>query len=167
MRTAVVLVMSAMLASADGGAVCLREASGPFLVTVFAPESLRAGPNDVSVLVQNRGTGGVILDAAVTFVIEPLAGKSPGIRTRATREQATNKLLKAARIDLPAPGSWALQVIVTRGGEEAVLATNLTVAPSASRLAAVWPLLLPPPFVILLFAIHQVITPRPHPSTEA
>jgi hypothetical protein len=162
MRTIMTLVVSAMLAPliahADGGTVCLREASGPFLVTVFvAPAPLRAGPIDMSVLVQDRKTGEVILDATVELAIEPLSGENPRRIARPTREQATNKLLKAVRIDLPAPGWWALRVFVSRGQEEGVLATRFQVAPATSRASAVWPFLLFPLFAIAVFALHQTL----------
>jgi hypothetical protein len=160
MRTAFILVMSALLtpwaAQADGGTIRLREASGPFLVTVFtSPEQPRSGPVDTSVLVQERETGSVILDATVNLVFQPVAGLGPQLSSRATRGQAKNKLLLAATIDVPAPGWWAVQVFVRRGGEEAVLITKLLVLPAAPRLATIWPFLIFPPFAIGLFAFDQ------------
>jgi hypothetical protein len=165
MSTSGVLLMSVALApfiaNADGGAICLSKISGPFLVTVFvSPEPIRAGPIDTSILVQDRRTGGVILDAMVNLAIEPLSGKRPGILTRATSEQARNKLLKAARIDLPDTGWWVLTVVVRRGREEAVLTTSLDAAPPMPRVARLWPFLLFPPFAIALFALHQALRPR-------
>jgi hypothetical protein len=162
MRTSGVLLMTVVLAPlvvrADGGAVCLSKISGPFLVTVFAsPEPLRAGPIDTSVLVQDARTGGIVLDATVDLEIQPLSGNSPRILTRATSEQATNKLLKAVRIDLPDPRSWELKVFVRRGREEAVLNASLNVAPPTPRVARLWPFLLFPPFAIALFALHQAL----------
>jgi hypothetical protein len=172
MRTTVTFVVGAILAPfvahADGGTVRAREASGPFLVTVFtAPEPLRAGAIDTSVLVQDQKTGAVILDATVNLEIQPLAGKSPQFFTPATREQATNKLLKAARIELPAPGLWALRVFVSRGGEEAVLSTNLQLAPATPRMAALWPLILLPFVVVALFALNQTLRyPKPSSGSQ-
>jgi hypothetical protein len=162
MRTATLFVMSAMLvpfvAHTDGGTICLSEASGELLVTVFAaPRPLRAGPIDLSVLVQHRTTGAIILDAKVDLAIRRLDGGGPRLLTHATRKQATNKLLQSGRFELPAAGSWAVQVFVSRGQEEAAFATILEVAPATPRLAAIWPLLLLPPCAILLFALHQVI----------
>jgi hypothetical protein len=122
-----------------------------------SPDPLRAGPIDTSVLVQHHKTGGVILDATVKLAIRPLSGKSPRLITHATRDHATNKLLSAARVDLPDPGWWALDVFVSRGREEAVLTTILQVAPATPRVAVIWPFLLFPPFAIALFAIHQLL----------
>src|SRR6185369_5480920 len=71
------LTMSApRLAKGDGGIIRLREAQGPFLVTVFSsPEAVAGGPVDLSVLVQGRETGEVVLDADVTFTLSPPVGE--------------------------------------------------------------------------------------------
>jgi hypothetical protein len=145
-------------AHADGGTVRLHEASGSFLVTVFAaPEPLQVGPIDTSVLVQDRKTGNVILGATVNLAFQPIASASPRFLTRATHGQAKNKLLQAATIDVPAPGWWAIQVSVRRGREDEVLATKLFVMPAAPRFATIWPYLILPPFAIGLFALHQAL----------
>ncbi|HEV3259998.1 MAG TPA: hypothetical protein VG013_24230, partial [Gemmataceae bacterium] len=45
------------MAMADGGAIRLSEQKGDYQITVFtAPTPLRAGPVDVSVLIQNAAT---------------------------------------------------------------------------------------------------------------
>jgi hypothetical protein len=164
-RTTLFLAVSVMLAPViargDGGVVRLREPSGTFLVTVFtAADPLRAGPIDASVLVQDRQTGAVILDATVKLEIQPVSGSSPDFLTFAKSEQATNKLLKAARIDLPA-GSWILRVSVSQGHQAAAFATDLKVVAAKPRASGIWPLLIIPPFAIGLFALHQMLR---HPA---
>src|SRR5262249_1686313 len=63
------------LASGDGGVVQLHEAQGPFVITVFvSPERALGGPTDVSVLVQWREGGEVILDADVSLAVDPPNG---------------------------------------------------------------------------------------------
>jgi hypothetical protein len=120
---------------ADGGAVHLREASGPFVVTVFtAPEVPRAGPIDTSVLVQDRDTGAVILDTTVNLELQPIGGTDPSSSIRARLGQAKNRLLQTVTIDVPAPGWWA-----------------------APRLATFWPFLILPPLAVGLFALHQTL----------
>jgi hypothetical protein len=153
------IVMFAPLAAhADGGTVQLREASGQFVVTVFtAPETLRAGPIDTSVLVQERETGRVILDATVTLAFQPVTGTGPRFQTRATHLEARNKLLQAVTVDIPTAGWWAVQVSVSRDGAQTVVATKLLVLPAAPRLVAIWPLLILPPVAIGLFALHQAL----------
>lgn len=152
------LMLAPLVAHADGGTVQLREASGPFVVTVFtAPETLRAGPVDTSVLVQDPETGRVILDATVNLALQPVAGTGPGFQARATHVQARNKLLQAVTIDVPAAGWWTMQISVSRDGAQAVLATKLLVLPAAPRLAAIWPFVILPPVAIALFALHRTL----------
>jgi hypothetical protein len=156
--TLLMIVMAPLAAHADGGIVQLREASGPFVVTVFtAPETLRAGPIDTSVLVQERESGRVILDATVSLAFQPVAGAGQRFQARATHVQARNKLLQAATIDIPAGGWWDVQISVSRGGAQGVVATKVLVLPAAPRLAAIWPLLILPPVAIGLFALHQTL----------
>ncbi len=151
-------MLAPLIAHADGGTVQLRRASGPFVVTVFtAPETLRAGPIDTSVLVQDRETGRVILDATVNFALQPAGGTGPRFQARATHVQARNKLLQAATIDIPAAGWWTIQVSVSRDGARAVVATKLLVLQSAPRLGGVWPFVMIPPVAIALFALHQTL----------
>jgi hypothetical protein len=141
---------------ADGGTVQLHEALGPFVVTVFTvPETLRAGPIDTSVLVQDRETSAVILDAAVNLAFQPAAGA--GFQTRATHELARNKLLQAATIDIPAPGWWTMHISVSRNGTQAAVATRVYVQPAAPRLAGIWPYLILPPVAIAVFVLHQAL----------
>ncbi len=53
-----VILHPSSLARADGGAVRLRQRSGGYQIAVFTePTPLRAGPVDVSVLVQDAETG--------------------------------------------------------------------------------------------------------------
>jgi hypothetical protein len=158
LRVLMIVVLAPLVAQADGGTVCLRETSGPFLVTVFvSPYPLRVGPADISVLVQDQRTGGVVLDPVIKLAIHPVLANGSHLLTQARSELATNRLLHAARLDLPDPGRWVLNVSVSRGREETVLSTTLQVEPGTNRIAVVWPFLLFPPLAIGLFAIHQVL----------
>jgi hypothetical protein len=162
------MMFACLSARADGGVVRIRQASGPFLVTVFTDSApLRVGSIDTGVLVQDRATGGVILDAIVNLVFRPVDGTSPGFVIRATRARARNKLLHAATADVPAPGWWAIQVFVRRGGEEVVLATQLFVMPTAPHCATIWPFLIFPPFAIGLYVLHQRRRGMQPPACEA
>jgi hypothetical protein len=153
-----IAMLAPLIAHSDGGTVQLHEASGPFVVTVFtAPETLRAGPIDTSVLVQDRETGRVILDAKVNLAFQAVAGTGPRFQARATHVQARNKLLQAATIDIPAAGGWTIQISVCRDRTQAVLATKFLVLPAAPRLAAIWPFLIVPPVAIALFVLHQAL----------
>lgn len=146
-------------AYADGGTLRLRQDAGPFTVSVFtAPQPLRAGSADVSVLVQDRASTEVLLDAEVTLTLRPPNGTL--VVLPASHAQARNKLLQAAAVDLPGPGPWVLSISVRRGNEQATAACDLPVEPASPRLAGVWPLLALPPGAIVLFALNQWLRRR-------
>jgi len=69
---ALLTMLAPRLARGDGGVVQLHQAQGPFLVTVFvSPEAVRGAPVDLSVLVQWRTNGEVVLDADVSLAVDP------------------------------------------------------------------------------------------------
>jgi hypothetical protein len=167
-------------ANGDGGIVLLHEAHGPFSVTVFvAPELIRSGLTDVSVLVQSRTNGEVVLDAAVSLAVEPPRGvatagadpvcgalSSPGVfpdtgqqhqttTIPATRQQASNKLLYAAALPLNATGDWRLHIDVSRGSDCIKFDCLIPVSQTALDQRALWPYLLIPPIAIAAFALNQ------------
>jgi hypothetical protein len=82
------LMLAPIAASADGGVVRLRKASGPFLISVFtASDSLRVGPIDMSVLVRGLNSGETILDATVDLALQPLDSDSGRFLARATHDR--------------------------------------------------------------------------------
>ena len=143
----------------DGGTVILRQSSGPFLVTVFAtPTPLRAGPVDLTVMVQDASTQTAVLDASVIVRVQPEAG--PEISTPATRAQAQNKLLYAAPVVLPDSGRYKLDIAVTRGAQTANLSGTLEIAPPEPLLASHWAALSLPPLGVMLFALREWLVRR-------
>src|SRR3954468_10866690 len=82
---------------ADGGTVRLSQRQGGYQITVFtAPTPFRAGPVDVSVLVQDARTGQPVPQAEVAIRAAPRGRPSEAILQPATVEAATNKLFRAA-----------------------------------------------------------------------
>src|SRR5262249_33385867 len=58
---------SCAAARGDGGAVCMSGRQGSYVITVFsAPTPLRAGPIDISVLVQDARSGDPVTEAQVS-----------------------------------------------------------------------------------------------------
>jgi cytochrome c oxidase assembly factor CtaG len=113
----------------DGFVVRMQGISGPFGITVFTePGSPRAGPTDMSVLVQDQSSGETILDATVDFAAQPSNG-SKTETFRATRGQSTNRLLEAAVVSLPSPGAWKLSVLVRRKSDRGDISAVLSTAP--------------------------------------
>jgi len=120
-----------------GGEVRLMETAGPFVITVFSdPTPLRVGPVDISVMVQDGGNGRPILEAEVTVQLQQHGAGGPPIITQATRQNATNKLLYAALVDLPTPGLWELQVGTRHQAQAADVTCMVTAAPPRSMLGS-------------------------------
>src|SRR5216117_196444 len=96
-------------ARADGGAMRLRQRAGGYQIAVFtSPSPFRAGPVDVSVLVQDAATGECVPEAQVTVCLKaPGAGRT--LECPATTEAATNRLFHAAVFELPEPGWWDVE----------------------------------------------------------
>jgi len=146
-------------AQADGGLVALHQEAGPFIVTVFtAPSPLRAGPVDISVLVQDRANGQPVLDGEVFVRLQREGGMTLG--ARATREVAQNKLLYSALMTLPEAGRWELEVTIKQGKEAASVLGQVSAAPPRPFLLSYWRSLSLPPIVAALFALNQWLKRR-------
>jgi hypothetical protein len=164
---------------ADGGMVLLRQSQGPFTITVFTPAEILAGASsDVTVLVQDRETAGVILDAEVILRLAPcrnliaeqkqefcgvdsnrnLAGKSDvasgPLLIPAVHGPAAAKFLYAAPLAFPEAGVWNLEVRVREGGHTVDIPASLAVKAPLSRLTGLVPYLSLPPIVIALFLLN-------------
>ena len=111
----------------DGGTMRISEKKGGFQITVFtSPAPFRAGPVDISVLVQDALTGDLVPETRVTVRMA-----KPGqlaLEYPATRAAATNKLLHAAQFELPDPGRWQLEVQVEAAHRLTVLGGELEAA---------------------------------------
>jgi hypothetical protein len=141
---------------ADGGAVLSRQESGPFVITVFAaPVPLRAGPMDLTVMVQTRGLEPV-LDAEVSI---RLNGASE-IVAAASRSKAQNKLLYGATFDIPRPGEWKYTISVHNSAGQTSISGVFQAGPPALPLASYAFYLAIPPALIGIFALHQWLSRR-------
>jgi hypothetical protein len=151
------LLGSADSVRADGGTVRFSEVRGAYRLTVFTqPTPLRAGPVDVSVLVQSPATGEPVSDVRVTVRFRPEDRSRPSLSIPATKANATNKLLYAASLELPSPGQWNVEVIVDGPAGSAVGAFPLEAAAATASWWDVifwiaWPVV-----PVVLFAWHQV-----------
>jgi hypothetical protein len=143
----------------DGGTVRLRERKGPYEISVFtAPTPLRAGAVDISVLVQDAGSGDPVPEARVTVSLAARPGRH-GQKQQATTEAATNKLLRAALFEIPRAGWWDVEVTIAGGrsegrGEEKVHFA-VEAAEPLPRWVAFWPWLIWPVLVIVLFGLRR------------
>ncbi len=125
----------------DDQALLFQSSSGQFAVAVLAPAGdLAAGASPFSVLVQDRNTREVMLDAEVELSAYPAAGQSaPPATAQATREDSENKLLQTAELSLPAAGDWTLRVVVRRNSEVAQLSMPLHVSKEEAATGVSWP----------------------------
>lgn len=150
-------------ACADGGQVRVMERHGDYQLTVFtSPNPLRAGPVDVSVLVQDANTGQTITDATITIELAPRDKSLPPIRAAATTEAATNKLLRAALVELPAPGRWDVRVECTTARDQAPIDVSFAMdcLRPLPRWLSVWPWFTWPIVAVMFFAIHRMLVAR-------
>jgi hypothetical protein len=146
-----------MLLFADGGTLLLKQQAGPLTISVFgAPEPLRAGPADLSVMVQQTNDRSTILDATVKFhLIQSAAGDISEVFAPATHANAANKLLYAARVNLPKPGVWRLIAEVESKRGSAEVAGEINVLGPQPAIVTYWPYFAFVPLIIMLFVINQ------------
>lgn len=160
---AAVLVLSvwAATARADGGAMLLHQDAGVFTITLFAtPQPLRTGAADLSVMVQDRTSGEVLLDPTIDLTIAPEAASTSQPTIRLAKGQASNRLLQAGTVHFSSSGRWRLTLLVRRGSDVVQLGTDCSVEPDHSRSTLIWFYVLLPVGIILLFATHQVLKLR-------
>ncbi len=151
------------LAHADGGQVRVMRQLGDCQLTVFtSPNPLRAGPIDVSVLLQDAKTGQTVADVAITVELAPHDNSQAPLRVVATTDAATNKLLRAAKFELPASGRWDVCVECTTTRDQAPIAVAfiMEAGPPLPRWLSVWPWFSWPIVAVLLFAIHRALVAR-------
>jgi hypothetical protein len=170
-----------LLANADSAVVRAQENQGPFTITIFTSAEVSRGVlADITVMVQSRDSGEIVMDADVELGFSPPVGASfnpndvvcgPGSSVPvvyrghptefvATHAQAANKLLYGAAVVLPGKGDWQLRATVRHGNEAASAHCVLPVSTLPSRLVAVWPCLALPPLAIALFACNQWLRNR-------
>lgn len=164
-----VLLVLPALGWADGGAIIAREKLDGMTATVFvAPMPLRAGPSDVSVLLQDGGNKPV-LDASVQIAWVPPAQGSAGPEwlppccsmtaaegwQSATRGHSQNKLLYSAFVPIKSAGRSQLAFRIRNNGKDQEFVINLEAAPPASPWTAYWPFLAFPPVAVAGYALNR------------
>lgn len=139
------LCLAALASSAgsddDNQVLLFHDESGPFLVAVFAqPGDLPAGHTDLGILVQDRKTRDVQMDATVDLkvVADSDTSATPSI-ARAVRAKTENKLLQTAELDLPNAGDWKMYVAVKRNSHVADFMVPLHVVKQQTELEDQYP----------------------------
>ncbi len=157
------LLLAAALATgltlhADGGAVVLQKRSGPFMITLFSdPSPVRVGRADLSVMCQKADDNSPVLDATVLLHLRRPGNGSEIVEFTlpAKHDNASNKLLYAAAVDLPSPGAWRVIVDIRQKEREASLMGSLTVLEKQAAIVTYWPFFVIVPLAALLFAINR------------
>ena len=155
---------SCVAARGDGGTVRLRERKGPYEITVFtSPTPFRAGPVDISVLVQDAASGEPLPTARVTVTLTARR-RQYGLHQAATSSAATNKLLRSALFELPWAGWWEVEVTVAagveEGGGEETVRFAVEAAEPLPHWVALWPWLAWPALAVAVFGVHRRLVRR-------
>jgi hypothetical protein len=146
---------------ADGGTVRLCQRAGSYQVAVFtSPNPFRAGPVDISVLLQDPTTGEFTPEAEV-IVRLTAHGSGQTLEYPATSEGATNKLFRAAVFELPEAGWWDAEVSVKGRRGPASVRFRLEAGEVLPRWLDMWPWYTWPALVVVLFGLHQILNRRP------
>ncbi len=157
----ILVVFYARSALADGGTVLTTAEQDGYRITVLAsPTSLRAGPVDVSVLVQHSHTGTIVDKAEVAVSMRPIHGNQPPLRAMATRAAATNKMFRAALFKLPQAGDWRLSTVVTVDDHQLKSVTDFEAAAALPHFSDLWFWTGWPAIAIGLFAAHRGLVNR-------
>jgi hypothetical protein len=146
-------------AQADGGAVQFGKSAGPFVITVFTtPTPLRAGPVDISLMIQSRENQQPVLDCQTLVQLHKEGAMS--ISAEATHETAHNKLFYGAQVKIPEPGPWELDVAIKQGDVSIDVAGEIIIASAKPVFLVYWRSLAVPPLIISLFAMNQWLKRR-------
>jgi hypothetical protein len=158
---AVFVMLGATAAHADGGAMLLHQDAGAFTITLFAaPQPLHTGAADLSVMVQDRSSGEILLDPVIDLTVAPAAATATQQTVRLAKGQASNRLLQASTVHFSSAGRWRVTLAVRRGNDTVQLSTECAVESDRSRATLVWFYVLLPVAIILLFVLHQALKLR-------
>jgi hypothetical protein len=147
--------------SADGGRLVLAELQDNYRISVFtSPEPLRAGPVDISVLLQSADAAQIVADAQVYVKLTPREGRGQSILAHATMDAATNKMLYAAVVEIPESGWWDVDVSGTANKQPIQARFAVEAGQPLPRWLTVWPWFCWPFGVMLLFGIHRFLVAR-------
>src|SRR5215467_6296512 len=131
-------------AQADGGAAQFTKSAGTFVITVFTtPSPLRAGPVDISLMIQNSENQEPVLDCVANVQLRKEGARSIG--SEATHQFSQNKLFYAAPLNVTESGVWELEVAIWHGDASASVTGPITVASSNPVLLGYWRSLAVPP----------------------
>jgi len=154
------------LARAHDGAVRMCVRAGGYQLAAFTfPTPFRAGPVDVSVLVQDAATGECVTPARVTL---HLTARESGqvLKYPATSGAASNKLFHEAVFELPEAGWWDVEVSVDGPHGPARARFEVEAGAAPPRWQELWPWFGWPVLAVALFGLHRVLARRRRPPIQ-
>lgn len=159
------LVIGALPAQsiADGGVVRVSDKQGDYRITVLtSPNPFRAGPIEISVLVQDAATREPASDVDVVVEMSARDRHELIYRAKALPETASNRLFRAARFDLAESGRWHVNVEVPAhaGQKSARTEFDVEVGDHLPRWRAFWPWFSWPAVVVIAFCLQQTFASR-------
>jgi hypothetical protein len=155
------------LAWAHQGVVRLCERAGDYQLAVFTlPTPFRAGPVDVSVLVQDAATGECVTPARVTLHLTA-RGSGLVLEYPATSGAAGNRLFHEAVFELPEAGWWDVEVSVDGPHGPARARFEVGAAAAPPRWQEQWLWFGWPFLAVALFGLHRVLARRGRPPSQA
>jgi preprotein translocase subunit SecG len=153
--TALCLAWLASSNAADDDDQVVRsvQQSSTLAVSLLAPHELVAGTNNFAILVQDRTSQDVILNAWVELAAYSAAAQVP-VKAQANSGDSQNKLLQSAELNLPSAGNWTLKITVQRGSEQTDFSVPLQVGESEATSEIPWTKVLLIFFATLLLLVY-------------
>jgi cytochrome c oxidase assembly factor CtaG len=146
----------------DNQVLRFKGQSGPFAVAVFTQSGeLSPGPTHFGILIQDRNTQDVQLDATIDLTVAADSdAKGPSSTVRAARAEDENKLLQTAELNVPNEGDWKLHIAVKHnsGGAEFLLPLHVVGQQTSSGHAHQWSYIA----LLLLAAILLLVYAQRH-----
>ena len=162
-------------ALADGGLVFLQRSQDDLVLTLFATSlPIRAGTNDLSVLVQLAADQNPVLDAKVDLSLfdqesgydqVPAAWVPPACRNDARpqllnldlpRGSGANRLYYSRSVTIPQPGNWLSVWRLKFGGRTVEVPIQLVVQEAPLPLTGYWFYVALPLVAILVFGLWKI-----------
>ena len=154
---------------ADGGTLRFSQRQGDLQISVFtSPAVLRVGVVDVSVLVQDAASGRVRNDVPSVVRLQSVEDANLVVERATNSTDATNKLFRAALVDVPRAGDWQVSVLVGQNSaddrhrvtNQAAPDFQIAVGPPLPAWLEISPWISWPFAVAGLFLMHQSIKSR-------
>lgn len=140
---------------ADNDALVLRakQRVGALFVSVYAPDELVVGNNDISMLLQNEA-GEAVLEGQIEMSATHADGDGRQVEIKGGDGDSDNKLLRAASLDLPSAGAWLLTVVVHDKDQSSSITIPLQAATHQPGFYDWWPYAVFPAFSLLLLLVY-------------